>query len=460
MQSGLINIRTALRGRTATAFVLGSGLLFAAGVLLEVPYLNGPWYWRWPWRDLGVLHTALRLLPGLVPLAWALRRMSLDGPRTSSRDVLALLTVACLLHQISGFFADPAGYRLLRDIVASPGATSYYTDALPIRSTLNFLAGFHSTPLHLHSSTHPPGPILYYRLWIWILGPEAGAYAGGSVLLVLAAAGVPAVHAFARLWTSDPLERLHAAALYSMLPGLLLISPEFDQIYPLFTMGIVGAWVLSMDGQQRAALALGAVLFVALLFAYNLLTIGAFLALHAGALLWRRPDRRATLKRILATSAVALGVCAGLFLLLHLATGYRPLASFVSALDTQARLAGSHGRPWLACVFFDPYDFALGAGIMAVPLALIFTGRTLRRAGPLTRAEGLSLLGFATIAVVDVSGLLRAETARVWLFLQPFLVIPAALVLARWKTSDRAAFFALQWLIVVVLKAKMAFVIP
>jgi hypothetical protein len=293
-----------------------------------------------------------------------------------------------------------------------------------------------------------------------MLGPKAGAYAGGSALLALAAAGVPAIYAFARLWTSDPLDRLYAAALYSLLPGLLLICPEFDQVYPLFAMGIVGAWVLSMDGHRRAAPALGAVLFVAHLFAYNLLTIGAFLALHAGALLWRRPDRRATLRRILATSAVALVVWAGLLLLLHLATGYRPIASFASALDTQARVAGSHGRPWLACVLFDPYDFALGAGIMAVPLALIFAYRALRRAGPLTRAEGLTLLGLATIAVVDVSGLLRAETARVWLFLQPFLVIPAALVLTRWRTSDRAVFFALQWLIVVVLKAKMAFVVP
>lgn len=452
--------RSALRGRAQAAFVLGIGLLFLAGVLLEVPYVNGPWYWRWPWRDLGVLPTAFHLLPGLVPLAWALRRMSLDGARVSPRQILTLLTAACLLHQIFGFVADPNGYRMLRDIVASPGATSYYTDALPIRSTLDFLAGFHATPLHLHSSTHPPGPILYYRFWIWVLGPEAGAYAGGTVLLVLAAAGVPAVHAFARLWTSDPIDRLYAAALYSLLPGLLLISPEFDQVYPLFSMGIVGAWVLSMDGHRRAAPALGAVLFVALLFAYNLLTIGAFLVLHAGALLWRRPDRRGTLKLILRTSAVAMGVWAGLLLLFHLATEYRPVASFASALDTQARLADSHGRPWLACVLFDPYDFALGAGIMAAPLALIFAGRTLRSVGPLTRAEGLSLLGFATIAVVDVSGLLRAETARVWLFLQPFIVIPAALVLARWRTSDRAAFFALQWLIVVVLKTKMAFVIP
>ena len=455
-----MSLRTALRDRAATAFVLGSGLLFVVGVLLEVPNLNGPWYWRWPWRDLGVLPTALRLLPGLIPLAWALRRMSLEGPCVSHRQVLALLTAACLLHQIFGFFADPGGYRLLRDIVASPGATSYYTDALPIRSTIDFLAGFHATPLHLHSSTHPPGPILYYRFWIWILGPDAGAYAGGSVLLVLAAAGVPAVYAFARLWTSDPLDRLYAAALYSLLPGLLLISPEFDQIYPLFTMGIVGAWVLSMDGHRSAAPAVCAVLFVAHLFAYNLLTIGAFLALHAGSMLWRRPDRRSTLKRIMATSAVALGMWVGLLVLLHFATGYRPIASFERALDTQAQLAGSHGRPWLACVLFDPYDFALGAGIMAVPLALIFAYRTARSVGPLTRAEELSLIGFATIAVVDVSGLLRAETARVWLFLQPFLVIPAALVLARWKPTDRAAFFALQWLIVVVLKAKMAFVIP
>ena len=36
------------------------------------------------------------------------------------------------------------------------------------------------------------------------------------------------------------------------------------------------------------------------------------------------------------------------------------------------------------------------------------------RSGP-----ALAWLGVATILLIDVSGLLRAETARVWLFLQP-----------------------------------------
>jgi len=72
----------------------------------------------------------------------------------------------------------------------------------------------------------------------------------------------------------------------------------------------------------------------------------------------------------------------------------------------------------------------------------------------------LTLIGLATILTVDISGLLRGETARVWLFLQPLIVIPVAIELARIRLSWRLALFAMQWWILVLVKAKMSFIEP
>jgi hypothetical protein len=61
---------------------------------------------------------------------------------------------------------------------------------------------------------------------------------------------------------------------------------------------------------------------------------------------------------------------------------------------------------------------------------------------------------------VDLSGLLRGETARIWLFLQPLLVAPVAVELARVRWPWRLSILTLQWWILVLIKAKMSFIEP
>ena len=69
----------------------------------------------------------------------------------------------------------------------------------------------------------------------------------------------------------------------------------------------------------------------------------------------------------------------------------------------------------------------------------------------------LTLVGLGTILTVNLSGVPRTETSRVWLFLQPLLVVPAAIELSRAHWRWRLSIFALQWWIVACLKAKMNF---
>ncbi len=446
---------TAERDRRALSLVLAAGGLFAAGILLRIDFLNGSWYWKWPWRDLGLLRSAAFLAIPLIPFAVAVRRFG-----AAPRIPLALLMVASLSFQIQGLLCHPGGFAHLKAVVASPVVTSYFSDALKIVGFIPWMEGFHGATLELHSSTHPPGPILFYYFWIKLLGPDAGAIAGGTAVGVLATLGIPALYSFAGLWSEERLPKLLACALYALLPALTVFFPGFDPVYPVFSMVMITAWVKALRGSSKHAFILAVALFLGTFFAYNLLTVGTFLALYAGYVLYRGRWAASSWRLVGRNAAVALSGAAALYLLLWAATGYNPVLAFLQALRVQGALAAKVDRPWFPCALLDPYDFFLGSGMVVVPLLFCFLRRSFEELDAGREDLVLSLLALASILTVDLSGLLRAETARVWLFLQPLVIVPAARELARFDARGRAAVFGVQWLVLVALKCSLSFIDP
>jgi len=219
-------------------------------------------------------------------------------------------------------------------------------------------------------------------------------------------------------------------------------------------------WVRSLDGSLAQSACLGVVLFVATFFAYNLLATGAFLAYYGLYYVWRKAGTWLAWASLLRSAATAVSVCAVLYLTLWFASGYNAPASFVHAMASQASTSAALSRPYATLVLSDPYDFSLGAGIIAVPLMFLHLKGMLTQFKADRTDAALTLIGLATILTVDVSGLLRGETARVWLFLQPFLVVPVAIEISRFSWPWRLSIFAMQWWLVVCIKAKMSFVEP
>lgn len=239
-----------------------------------------------------------------------------------------------------------------------------------------------------------------------------------------------------------------------------MFFPEFDQVYPILTMLLIIFWVRAFGppaGAAGYAACAGGCFFVAGFFAYNLLTIGAFLAYFGLYRLWRENWTLRAWTTFLRTASIALAVFAGLHAALWLGSGYQPFSSFQRAVSN---LAAEVHRPYVPFALLDPYDFLLGAGIIALPILAFHLQRLLRtwRAGGTGMA--LTLIGLATILTVDLSGLMRGETARVWLFLQPLLVVPVAMELVRFPWPWRLAIFALQWWILACIKANMTFLNP
>ncbi len=444
--------------------ILAVGLVFGLGVIYEWGQLNGfPGLtkWGWPWQDLGTIHIGLALLAPFVLIGLVLWSADRGWSRVPTGFWLGTMALANFYLQLFSVLADTRGAERILKIVASADATSYFTDALNIQRLPEWISHFDRASLHGHSLAHPPGAILFYYFFARFFGPDAGAFLGGCAVGLVASLGVVVMYSFAQLWTSDRRVRLLASAFYALVPGLIVFFPEFDQVYPIFSTLLILTFVKALDATRvwwRYAIGLGITLFAASFFAYNLLTIGVFLVLYCVYLVWSRPAL--TLGATLRTAGVALGICAFVYILLWAGTGYNAAAAFRHAWTTQAGAARWLNRPYSIFVFTDLYDFVLGAGIIVVPILWFHVRRVREEFKADPNGTALTVIGLATVLIVDLSGVLRGETTRVWLFLQPLLVAPVAVELARLRWPWRLSILAMQWWILVLLKAKMSFVEP
>lgn len=469
-QSALNDPRSAVVAEIPVHFeagvVLALGVMFLLGILFQCSPLNGSLqlvFWVRPWRnDIGVLRAALFLLLPFVAIAQVLRKAD-SQPSFRVSIHLGILALANFLLQIMGMMADPRGIGLVRQIVLSPSTTSYFSDAIRIRRLAALFRQFDQLTLGLHSSTHPPGPILFFYIFLKAFGLQSAALISGIVVGGLGSLGVLVTYVFAGLWTADRRTRVVASALYALLPALTVFFPELNQVFPILSMLLIILWCTSLESKQRfpwEAICLGLILSVAFFFSYGLATVGAFLAYYGLYWLWRQEWRRSSFLKLLRMSGIATGECILIYSTLRLATGYHPIAAFRSALSWQTFYQGIlHRSNAPLYTLYDPYEFFLGAGILVLPLIIFQLWRSSQNFDPMQKAFALTVIGLATILTVDLSGLMRGEAARVWLFLQPLVIVPAALELSRFRWPWRLTIFGMQWVIVVCLKAKIFFLV-
>jgi len=442
--------------------VLAVGVAFSFGVLYRLGHLNGlaHSYWEWPWRNLGNLRSVQALLlPGLL-IGFVIRRMD----KKLSRPWLwvGLLALSNLLLQMAGMAIEPEGFDRIERIISSAQATGYYSDAVEIHGLHAWMSNYHTiSTLRAHSAIHPAGPTLFFYLFVKLLGASRAAFVSGVAIGLIASAGIFVIYRFAGLWTEEPRVRLLACALYALLPGLTVFLPELDQVYPLLSVLLILHWVTALDRvSSKHGLLFGAILFLATFFAYNLLAIGAFLVLYALYWLSQRKWNSKAWTQMFHTAAIALGTFAILYLMLWIATGYRPLASFATALRTQAYISQQVlKRPYGPFLLINLYDFALSGGVISLLIVLCYCRNLLSEFNAARREVAFTFLGLAAIIAIDLSGLFPGETARTWLFLQPLLVVPPALAISGLGRSWTLVIFGLQWWILVCIKSKMTFIV-
>jgi len=429
-------------------------------VLLHVAGLNGPWYWTWGWRRLPAARLYATLLVAAAPFFVAQWVHVLRRGRTALAILLLmsaafLMQVLALMNQNPSLSVDSLRKRVTYN-VASPTVTSYFLDSLTFTNLPDWLADY---PDRLrgfqgHSRNKPPGPILYHVAVIKTLGFGVGATTWAGLLIgLLATLSIPATYWFICTLVRDKEAAFGGASLMALSPSLLLFLPQFDQTYPVLACLALTSWVHALRSRSFASGALfGITIFVISFFAYHLLVIGAFVAAWGIRTAVRgRAEAWAVVKQ----AAIGSGVVVALYVLLWIATGFDPVATFSTALANQEEAARQLARPYPATVLFDLTDFALGAGWMAGVLSLYFFVATRHRRRRACFVPAGICVG--QIVLVAATGLVTTETARVWTFLVPLLLVPAGLELASRPVSYRLTAYGLQWWLTATVAGNMRF---
>ena len=363
--------------------------------------------------DLGV-HPLLALSLALFATAVVLCPRLLDERLTPGRVALILFagTLALRLALAAGR-GGTGEWDKVFDEARSFEAPNEYLPALP---TVDLGPGYFldrfaelvpSMPVHV--AGHPPGlPLVMH-----FLGLDTPARLA-AFCIVVGAIAAPLTYGLARELLEERGARL-AGLLMAISPQALMFGvTTADAVYA--TLGLLAAWPLARARNVPGTLlarVLGAVmLFVAMLFAWSLLAVGAWAAILA----WRRHGMR---------SAIELSAICGVVLLaLHGAfaalTGFDPIGT-VRATEEVYRLGIASIRPYWYWLFGSPVGFLLVLGIPITWLAL----------WELARGADEAVAIFAVLAIAAVMGFTKAETERIWLFFAPLVCLAAARGLAR-----------------------------
>ena len=466
----------------------------------QLPAANGPREWEWVYRSPGL--TGLGLLVAAL-LMIVLSYLAAHDRPADWRWALLLLIPLGWVVTLDLVQAQPSGFFRVLASLASRHSFGYVFDAGLAPPTRELLADYPkaSSGLNQHARTHPPGPILAVRALdrIGRLFPEAnpgdgslGGYAAevlqheaqragdrsrpvprelpAPATLVLLAMLLPALSAL----TAWPLHRLAlalglppgaallAVTLWLLAPARSLFTPSLDQALPVFL--VAAAWLAATGGGGRSLLA-GLLAAGCVFFSYGYLAALPLVALLA---LLPRPaatpaageENEGGSRPLRSTVIRAAALAAGLLLPwlgLALFAGYDPWASFQAAM-VQHRAIAVTSRSYSTWLLWNPYDLLLLLGPAVAGLAAAaLRPRRERTAGFRALAWGWWVL----LAVLVVSGSVRGEAGRIWLFLMPFAcVLAGGAAIERWppRSTWITLLLLAQATLILTLAANLVFV--
>jgi len=293
-------------------------------------------------------------------------------------------------------------------------------------------------------------------LLYWLLGAldrvfANNVYAIETVIIAAAVVSVPLLYYGARAVTKND-AGFAAAALLVCAPALLIFGPGPDGLNCLIGTGVI-AMALKAAASERPWLwsaVTGVLLAIAVMTSYLLIILTFFAAafLLAGAVATGRGRRALASGLIIGITAVAV------LAVFQAITGYEHITVFKRAFWANQGLpsAGTNVIKLIAQALgrggdtpFEPNQrpygvFVLGNlyatfFIMGVPTAVLYLrelGTVISRRQVRGSLYGATVIVFALVFLAyNFSGLILGEVERVWLFLIPGFVIPAAVQLTR-----------------------------
>lgn len=453
------------------------------------PPLRGGGGWQWayelPLTWDGVWILAL-ILAGYLLSVGVFRRMKIGIVATIFWTILATSVLGVAVVGVRG----DAGFLLFTRTVSpvQTGASTIAVDFMARDGVSNTLRNWtevmrQALPANIiHFTTSPPGqPLLHVGVanltnsWTdlsmafrpyqcsnqtimrYTTGEINAVGIIGMLMPLWMALGAIPFYGVAKLLTSDQKLALRLLQWYPLIPTMLLFLPTWNSIYPpLCLLAFWGLlYALKATGIQSilGAILAGLVMSFTTFLNFAVLPIILFLGLFTlgYCLLISRNFLRAVLIGLwfgLGLSAVWIG-----FFIL---TGFTPFAIFAVTFDAHKDLVQRNYWEWL---ILHPYDTLIFVGLPIVGLFFWAIIQIIRdRKNGFSAHAILVMSMFITLILVDISGIVQGENARILSFYAPFLLLAGGMIIIPKKRTWDMPLLGAQSLTMLIMASVLAVV--
>ncbi len=390
-----------------------------------------------------------------------------------------MLIAAGVIVQHTFGLMEGRGIDGIRDRTLNTGHANFAIGALTEPSF--FLAASFYEDLNIRKvlpdypfSTKPPGQLLFYMLTeraarflpgTWDLPLERLATFMTILWPVLACLPVIFIYILSREIPEENEPYIIASLLYIFIPSVILIPLHLDQcLYPLLFIFTLVVFAHGVKNNNLLLLFIsGFATGLALFVSFSLIAIPFFILLilmiKTGiALLSKEQSFSLNRAQIIRENLkIGLAYAFGLFLLeacLFLYIGYNVVESYQSVMANHFNLKIQVWSPQitLAMGALNILEYALWTGVPLFGLMVVYGIRSLKKLMAGNTDMGL-IIGFATpilFLALALFGKTAGETARLWIFLTPLVVIFSAKEIAstfRERTWNTVTFLIMLQLI-------------
>lgn len=455
--------------------VLASGLVtvaFAAALVSGwEPGVPGEWVWRrnaLPTRLWGPLEIgcALALVSALLCGRWEQLRVANRAAWMAALILLVFAFQASLLNSVGPAWVTPGAY------IVSPNATTYFGLSLEVHDAADWVSRYPEllSGLPYHAATHPPGFVLFFlairrstaalmgstspglvelaRSYSDVFGlglapaDAAAAVASAFIIALIGALALVPLYFLARL-LAGPRTAIGAACLAGSMPGLLLLSASPDLVvWALAITTLLLSYAAWRSGAAWLAFVSGVLAGVGLFFSLAFALVLGWLVLWALLGVCRAAHAGTCFRRVVLLGAATGGGLVLFHLGLALLAGYQPVEVARQALAMHRVVAGAESvRTYWLWVLMNPLECAIFIGL-PLSMGALWSWRALREAR-FARLRALVLSWLVLLVLLDLSGVVRGEVGRIWLF----LFWPTSLAAAAWSAGRAGREWAVPLLV-------------
>jgi methylthioxylose transferase len=463
--------------------------IFLALLVVDAyPGLRGGAGWRWPYQQPE--HWPAVVILALVVIVYLLGLVMLRQSAAAPMPTLTwiILSGAALGFAAAGIQSGNSAFTLFTRTVSpvQTGASIIAVRELAANGVRQSLGDWprimreaHDANI-IHFTTSPPGqPLIHHTAALLIrdlpgakdlsmalrqfqcTDPVVMAYTRGELISVALVgmlmplwatlAAVPIYFAAMHL-IGDTQAALRMASWWPLVPSVLMFTPTWNTLYPALAAGSFALLLtgIKQDGWRQSALIVGAGLLMSAATFLNFAVMPVLLIFGLFVLLTHWLPERRTRHTLMIGLWFGLGLLS-LWIIYWSLTGLTPLDLASVTADQHSELVA--GRDFLAWLILHPYDVLMFTGWPLV--ALFVAGMIYAIKRDATRNSQVMTLGLSlliTIILVDLTGAVQGENARIMSYYAPFILLGSTALLQRSARWDMPLLVA-QGLSVLVMAA-------